>query len=262
MSRVVGHKTHMYRPHMKYMDRVGMAHVVMGRFRARVQSDGVLAAVQYILYLGFLVLSTPFYAFLRRKKTFTFFGRQHPYFCHWYNATFDNERSVEIPLARYFLRQAEGKRVLEVGNVLSHYGSTYHDILDKYEKASGIFHADVVDYRPTSPYDLIVSVSTLEHVGWDEVPRDSTKIVRSVKNLRMMLAPGGLLFATIPVGYNTSITSLLEQECLFTEQYYLKRISRGNDWVETSKQVALAIPFNTPYSFANALVLCLLRRDK
>ena len=143
---------------MKYTDHIGIVDIVIGRFRARAESDGLLSATGYMLRLGFSVLSTPYHAFMLRKKRFAFLGEQLPYFCHWYNTTFDNERAVEISLARHFLQQAEGKRVLEVGNVLSHYGSTRHDILDKYEKGQGIIQEDVADYRPGKTYDLIISI--------------------------------------------------------------------------------------------------------
>ena len=50
-----------------------------------------------------------------------------------------------------------------------------HDIVDKYEKKKGIINQDIVDYKPDKKYDLIISISTLEHVGWDETPRENYK---------------------------------------------------------------------------------------
>jgi hypothetical protein len=38
-------------------------------------------------------------------------------------------------------------------------------VLDKYEQAPGVINEDVVSFSPPQKYDLIVSVSTLEHVG-------------------------------------------------------------------------------------------------
>ena len=43
-----------------------------------------------------------------------------------------------------------------------------HDVLDKYEKGNNVINDDVVSFSTEVKYDLIVSVSTLEHVGWDE----------------------------------------------------------------------------------------------
>jgi hypothetical protein len=59
------------------------------------------------------------------------------------------------------------------------------------------------------PYDLIVSISTLEHVGYDEEPRDAGKAARAMEHLRGLLAPGGELLATIPVGYNRELDDAL-----------------------------------------------------
>src|SRR5579872_7186960 len=75
--------------------------------------------------------------------SFEFRGKTYLYFWHRYNATWRNERAVEIPIAREFIAQSRGGNVLEVGNVLSHYGPVQHDVLDKYEKAEGVINEDV-----------------------------------------------------------------------------------------------------------------------
>jgi len=51
--------------------------------------------------------------------------------------------------------------------VLSHYFAVKHDIVDKYEIAPSVVNEDLVNFKPGKKYDLIVSISTLEHVGWD-----------------------------------------------------------------------------------------------
>ena len=40
----------------------------------------------------------------------------------------------------------------------------------------------------TDKYDLIVTISTLEHVGWDEEPRDPSKVLRAIENLKSCYA--------------------------------------------------------------------------
>ena len=86
-----------------------------------------------------------------------------------------NERSIEVPIVMEIVNQNKGKRILEIGNVLSNYYKVSHDIVDKYEKAPNVINQDVVDFKTNEKYDLIVSISTLEHVGWDEEPRDDKK---------------------------------------------------------------------------------------
>ena len=68
-------------------------------------------------------------ALLRRTRggrRFRFDGAELPYFYHRYNRTWLSERAVEIPLAFEWLRRAAGARVLEVGNVMAHYGVRGH----------------------------------------------------------------------------------------------------------------------------------------
>jgi O-Antigen ligase len=140
----------------------------------------------------------------RRAGTFDFDGRPYPYLHHAHNWTWLNERAVEVPiLARAVAEQPPGARVLEVGHVLGHYGADRpRDVVDKYERADGVLNADVLDFHPQERYDLIVSLSTLEHVGWDEEPRDPELALAAVARLVEMLAPGGTLVATVPVGYH------------------------------------------------------------
>ena len=49
-----------------------------------------------------------------------------------------------------------------------HYFPADHEIVDKYEKGDGIVNEDIVNFRPGKKYDLIVSISTLEHISWNE----------------------------------------------------------------------------------------------
>ena len=60
-------------------------------------------------------------------------------------------------------------------------------------------------------FDLIVSVSTLEHVGLDEQRREPGKAAAAVRRLTSMLAPGGLLWMTVPVGYNPDLEQAIRR---------------------------------------------------
>ena len=127
-----------------------------------------------------------------RTKTFRFDGREYEYLYHPYNRTWKNERGVEIPIFRELLLKHEGKRVLEVGNVLSHYFPIHHEVIDKYEVSSGVINQDIVEFVPQDKYDLIISISTLEHVGWDEQPQKPGKLLQAIDHLRATcLAPSG-----------------------------------------------------------------------
>ncbi len=194
-------------------------------------------------------------------KDFEFRCSRYRYFAHVYNQTWKNERAVEIPIALEVLRKTSGGKVLEVGNVLSHYARTSHEVIDKYEKGRGIRNEDVRDFNPGCRYDLIISVSTLEHVGWDENPRQPEKAVRAIQHLSTQLVPGGQFFMTVPVGHNLALDAYLrEAGGIFNELHFMKRVSVENDWIETGPDEAWRCAYGRPFPFANGLVFATLNK--
>src|SRR3954470_19861410 len=69
---------------------------------------------------------------------FEFEGERYEYLYGAYKRSWMTERAVEVPIAQRLVDASIGKRVLEVGNVLSHYGPQRHTIVDKYEQAPGV----------------------------------------------------------------------------------------------------------------------------
>jgi len=149
------------------------------------------------------------------------------YECLWHPAeeTWRSERAIEIPIGLAALAKADPLRTLEVGNVLRRYARppAAHAVIDKYERAAGVVNADALTFSG-GPYDLIVSISTVEHVGYDEEPRDGGKAARAIENLRGLLAPGGELLATIPIGYNRELDDSLRDGSLQARVSYLARV--------------------------------------
>lgn len=178
----------------------------------------------------------------KRFGSFRFNGKELPYFCSVYNQAWMNERCVEVPLTLEYIKP--GMRVLEVGRVLDHYRPFPHDCVDKVEK--GAINIDIVDFNPPHRYDVIVSISTLEHVGWDVAyneTRDPRKIYLAIEKLKSLLAPGGKLVVTLPIDYNHNLQpDLTAGKRLFDEQYYFLKDARG-DWNQTPDMVF------SPYSF-------------
>lgn len=196
-----------------------------------------------------------------RTKTFHFDGKTYEYLYHSYNKTWKNERGVEIPIFRELLLKHEGKRVLEVGNVLSHYFPIHHDVVDKYEVSSDVINRDIVEFFPQHAYDLIVSISTLEHVGWDEQPREPAKLLQAIDHLRFAcLVPSGKLVASLPIGYNRYFDDLLNSgRSPFTTQHFLKRISEKNYWLESDWEGCRRAPYGR--FVANALCIGIIRGE-
>lgn len=228
------------------------------RWRALVRERGIARAGVHVA----LTLARQLVGYARHRARppgfFTFRGAAYPYLIHLHNFTWENERAVEVPIAWRAVRQARvrGDRVLEVGNVLGHYGRVKHDVLDRYERAPGVIQADVADWRPPHRYDLIVSVSTLEHVGWDEEPREPDKVVRAIRNLRSMLAPGGHLLVTLPIGHNPYLDRLLGEGRLPLDSLtFLKRPLEENRWTEATWDEVAGAPCWSGVRSATAIVV-------
>ena len=121
--------------------------------------------------------------------SFIFRNNYYSYFIH--ERSWATERVVEIPIILKYIDK--NKRTLEVGNVLSQFVNTKWDIVDKFEFGKDIINEDIIDFKPNEKYDLIISISTLEHIGFNEdvgggeKPEDNIdkgKIIDAINNLK------------------------------------------------------------------------------
>jgi hypothetical protein len=169
-----------------------------------------------------------------------------------------NERIVELPIARAMMEGVQAQEILEVGNVLSHYdASASHTVIDKYEPTgrAGCFLCDVLGFHPERKYRLILSLSTLEHVGWDEIPVELEKASLAILHLKSLLAPDGVLFLTIPLGYHPTLEDLFfENRVPDADAAFLLRTSSANEWAEVEAKEARGVGFGTKYPFANGII--------
>ncbi len=195
------------------------------------------------------------YRLLPWNRTFQLGGQRYRYFFHPQNATWRNERCVELSLAFEVLSTCSGRRILEVGNVLHRYTTIDRDVLDKYERVDGVINQDVVEFSASRPYDLIVSISTLEHVGWDEADLEPDKVLTAFGCLRSLLAPGGRLWVTVPRGYHRFLDQYVDQGVIpFTAVAFIRRSSRRN-WHEVSHEEVRGIPYGVGFEGAIALMI-------
>ncbi len=188
---------------------------------------------------------------------FEYRGSRYPYLAHRYNWTWLNERAVEVPIAQSAVAQARGGRVLEVGNVLGHYGTTGHVVVDRYERGPGLVNADILSFEDERGFDLIVSVSTLEHVGWDEEPREPAAAASAFEHLTGLLAPGGTLLATVPVGYNTALDAAIRGgELELSQLHALRRQPSRNIWNEVEPGRVWDARYDSLLCTAHGVVVC------
>lgn len=189
-------------------------------------------------------------------KRFTYRGRSYPYFYRTYNVTWKNERAIEIPIIKAELDKHDPDTVLEFGNVWHRYFKHSHDVIDKYETWPGVDNSDIIDFKPTKRYDYVFSVSTLEHVGWDEDEWDPKKTLVAIRRLQAALSARGTLVLTVPMGYNPFLDYLLDQdEVPFRKRYTMKRVSRWNDWEPAEWNEIRRAQYGKPYPSANGLLV-------
>lgn len=175
-------------------------------------------------------------------STFTYHGRELNRFDHLYNSTAISERGVEVAVTVDFLANRIPRGgTLEVGNVLQHYEDAIEffprDVVDLYEIAYGVENIDVFDIR--GPFDTIVSISTLEHVGFDYDPPmpNASGPIMAITHLRSLLTENGVLLVTFGFGFNTDLDEhvdiLNEQASRWT--YLNRRRNSGwaSEWYET-----------------------------
>lgn len=205
------------------------------------------------------VLSYLYRKAFRKKRTFTYNGREIEYFEHPYNRTWMNERAVEIPITWNLMRNHASADVLEIGNVISHYYQFGHTVVDKYEKGRGTIQQDVVDLALPKQYPLIITISTIEHVGWDETPRTPGKHRQALDVLKKCLAPNGMLAVTLPIGYNPDLDKDLFEGVLgFNEIHYFKRVTQ-EEWQQAGMEDIRDSKYGTPFRAANGLAIGIVR---
>lgn len=190
------------------------------------------------------------------EKTFSFEGETLKYFYAKYNITWVTERVIEVPIGMHCIGHAGEQNSLEVGNVLGHYFPAKHAVLDKFERGEGIINQDILEYRPNRRFDLILSISTFEHIGYeDDGPPDAEKIRAAVAACQKLLSPKGRLIITVPFGYNPYMDRYIAEDRIKPDRAYFFEKTNKVDWISTTKESALKRKYAKPYPYANAIMV-------
>jgi FkbM family methyltransferase len=228
------------------------------------------------------------------KPTFYYKGKNLPYNRISYNNV--GERAVEVPITLNFLATLEKKKnILEIGNTLSHYENSLSEyigirprrIVDKFEVAPGVDNVDVMDIPSEEKYDVIVSVSTVEHIGQGIEPsskaygeqiqiRDLEAPLKAITKIYDLLSVGGKALITVPFGklidggwfiqFNQEYLDILVTKYQIPKtaiSYGFMRIldmeiTSSNPreiWVEEKAESLVNVEYNYPYPCANAIVI-------
>ena len=188
-------------------------------------------------------------------KTFTVLGRSFEKM----GPQWSGERTVEIPGVWAFVEPvlSSGGRILEVGTVVGNHYPEYRkkaDVVDLVERKPWVTNVDIEQWTG-GPYDLIVSISTIEHIGRPEygAPADPRKLIRVLQHLDSLLVEGGRLVFTWPWAYNHELDLLFWLKKIDVEVSVLKRVA-AEHWEEGTVPGLIGVHYGKPLRFANALV--------
>jgi len=204
----------------------------------------------------------PIIKLFKKENYFIFRNKVYKYCLH--KDSWNSERIVEIPIVMKYIDS--NKRILELGDVLYQFTEATWDIVDKYPTRSGIIGVDIIDYKPKEKYDIIISVSTLEHIGFNEdvsggeKPEDfvdNNKTEDAINNLKNnCLNQDGTIIITVPLGYNIEMDKkLFETNLEFTKLHFMKRISKNNEWKEINKNEIINPEYGYPFPCANYICI-------
>lgn len=157
-----------------------------------------------------------------------------------YNSTAYNERAVEMSVVEHWLDGVDGEG-LELGNVCAHYGIGGHRVVDLFE---GPERRDVFDV--SGSYDWVLSVSTVEHVGWDAAPRDSGAALRAIRHLWSLVREGGQMLVTVPAGYHKHLDAALAEGIGESRAATFAR--HGSGWRQSKSPVFKPYGASTPWA--------------
>jgi hypothetical protein len=167
-----------------------------------------------------------------------------------------SERCLELALGKQALAVHDPGDVLELGNVMPLAGAGGHTVVDKYEQGLGVINEDIVDYTPCRRFRLLLSLSTLEHVGWDEQPCDCEKAERALARLDDLVEPDGAMLVTIPVGYHRRLEqAFTSPDAPFESVTMFAKTSRRATWEIRRLSELSRFHYATPYALGNAILV-------
>ena len=121
---------------------------------------------------------------------------------------------------------------------------------------------DIVDFEPGRLYALIISISTIEHIEFDEtdnleaITEDVEKRIRAaIDRCLDLLSPDGKFVITVPIGYNPVLDRMIAYDLLgYNLAAWYKRYPKRS-WREVSKEEGMSCRYGSPYPYANCIMI-------
>lgn len=194
------------------------------------------------------------------SKTFVFQGHQYPYFSS------GSDRTMEVPIAMEAVRRhsAKGNKILEVGRVLPRYYKFKETVVDKFE---GPIKEDILAWKPPHDFNLIISISTVEHIWWDElkqykkfggtIPRTPGAATKAIHRMYTFLARGGEMLCTWPMAHNPPLDAdLFAGKFPGAQVEYMRRTSgKTNQWTMSNEAEARVAKMWRPFPAGNVTAI-------
>jgi len=103
----------------------------------------------------------------------------------------------------------------------------------------------------------VLSVSTLEHVGWDETKRDPDLALQPIAHLKRLLAPGGAALVTVPAGYHPKLDSAIRSGTIeFSSVRALRCDYPSMVWDEVAAEPTSGAKYEELTYRAEAILIC------
>lgn len=169
------------------------------------------------------------------SNTFTVGSVQLRYSRLYHNEAYQNERSIEVALGRWFVEHspkplhAVTEPVIEVGCVLPYYGPTEHEVVDLADEhpSSRKVNALSLDYTGRR----VLSISTIEHMQSSEYGNASDE--DSITFLRKVTSEAERYLVTWGIGYNPVLDAWVKVHPEIPRTFLFRR-----DWKNTYTQVS------------------------
>lgn len=211
-------------------------------------------------------------------KTFTFNGNELAYLDDMYNLTTLNERRVEIPVALWWLDERRREhapllgpwRVLEVGNVLTHYGVVFtRRIVDlgdgpawyQREPERSLLGLDTVEnidlFDVEGEFDAIVSISTVEHV---QEAKRGVFATDAIEHLTLQLADGGAMLVTAPTGVDSELDWRITNGAVDADWWTVMKKGRDHTWNQLANPAVSRYGGGVGERWANAVFVAQFSR--